>query len=148
MKIQKINKLTKKIFIAILATSITIFLSTSCEKRINFLNSSVVPAAKGTVKVKQDNNKNYVIKVKIVDLAEVERLQPEKQTYVVWIDTDRGNTENLGQLISSGSIFSKQKTASLGTVSSYKPIRIFVTAEHDINAQNPDREIYLTTDKF
>jgi len=147
MKTQKINKLTKNIFLGILVTSV-IFVLTSCEKKVKFLNSSVVPAAKGTVKVNQDNNKNYVIKVKILDLAEVERLQPEKQTYVVWMDTDSGGTENLGQLKSSRSFFSKQKTASLETVSSYKPIRIFVTAEHDLNVQNPDRKVFLTTDKF
>ncbi len=147
MKTQKINKLSKSIFLGILATS-AIFIFTSCEKKVKFLNSSVVPAAKGTVKVKQDNNKNYVVRVKIVDLAEVERLQPEKQTYVVWMETESGNTENLGQLKSSGSFLSKQKTASLGTVSSYKPVRIFVTAEQDINVQTPDRKVYLTTDTF
>lgn len=147
MKTQKINKLTKKISLGILVVSM-IFIFTSCEKKVKFLNSSVVPAAKGAVKVKQDNNKNYVVKVKIIDLAEVERLQPEKQTYVVWMETDSGNTENLGQLKSSGSFFSKQKTASLETVSSYKPVRIFVTAEQDINVQSPDRIVYLTTDTF
>jgi hypothetical protein len=107
-----------------------LFLSTACSQKVTFLNSSVVPAAKGTVKVKQDNNnKNYVIQVEIQDLAEVERLQVSKQSYVVWMETDRGNTENLGQLNSSSSFFSKQKTASLETVSSYKPRKIFVTAE-------------------
>ncbi|MBW6535506.1 MAG: hypothetical protein K0B11_10885 [Mariniphaga sp.] len=147
MKTQKINKLTKSILVGILATSV-ILIFTSCEKKVKFLNSSVVPAAKGTVTVNQDKNKNYVVKVKIVDLAEVERLQPEKQTYVVWMETESGNTENLGQLKSSASFFSKQKTASLETVSSYKPVRIFVTAEQDINVQTPDRKVYLTTDTF
>jgi hypothetical protein len=147
MKTQKIYKLTKNIFLGIFATSV-ILIFTSCGEKVKFLDSSVVPAAKGSVKVNQDNNKNYVIKVEIVDLAEVERLQPEKQTYVIWMETDSGNTENLGQLKSSRSFFSKQKTASLETVSSYKPLRIFVTAEHDINVHAPDRKVYLTTDKF
>jgi len=147
MKTQIINKLTKNILLGILATSVILIL-TSCEKKIKFLNSSVVPAAKGTVKVKQDKNKNYVVKVKIADLAEVERLQPEKQTYVVWMETDSGNTENLGQLKSSTGFLSKQHKANLETVSSYKPVRIFVTAEQDINVQTPDRKVYLTTDTF
>lgn len=147
MKTQKTKRLTKNIFLGILLASV-IFMFTSCEKKLKFLNSSVVPAAKGTVKVKQDNNKNYVIKVEIVDLAEVERLQPEKQTYVVWMETDSGNKENLGQLKSSTGFLSKQHKANLETVSSYKPVRIFVTAEHDINVQSPDRKVYLTTDTF
>jgi hypothetical protein len=147
MKTQKINKLAKSIFMGIFATSV-ILIFTSCEKKVKFLNSSVVPAAKGSVKVKQDKNKNYVVGVKIVDLAEVERLQPEKQTYVVWMETESGNTENLGQLKSSTGFLSKQHKANLETVSSYKPVRIFVTAEQDINVQTPDREVFLTTNTF
>jgi hypothetical protein len=154
MKTQKQNpgeclrhKLAKGIFFSILVVSL-IFLSTACAQKVTFLNSSVVPAAKGSVKVKQDKNKNYVIEVEIEDLAEVERLQSSKQTYVVWMETDRGNVENLGQLKSSSSFFSKQKTASLETVSSFKPIKIFVTAENGTEVRYPGNQIILTTDNF
>lgn len=147
MKTQKINKLVTGIFFSILIVSMLV-LTTSCAQKATFLNSMVVPAAKGTVKVKQDNNKNYMIDVKITDLAEVERLQSAKQTYVVWMETDRGNKENLGQLESSGSFFSKQNTASLKTVSSFKPIKIFVTAENGSDVHYPGNQIVLTTDKF
>jgi len=147
MKTQNKNKLVTGIFFSILVVSI-IFLATACTQKVTFLNSSVVPAAKGTVKVKQDNNKNYVIEVEIEDLVEVERLQPSKQTYVVWMETDRGNAENLGQLKSSRSFLSKQKTASLETVSSFKPIKIFVTAENGIDVRYPGSQIILTTDNF
>lgn len=147
MKTQKSHKLITGIFFSILVVSM-IFLSTSCAQKAAFLSSSVVPAAKGTVKIKQDNNKNYNIEVEIQDLAEVERLQSAKQTYVVWMETDRGNTENLGQLKSSDSFFSKQKTASLETVSSYKPIKIFVTAENGTDVRYPGNQIILTTAKF
>ncbi|MDT8402389.1 MAG: hypothetical protein RQ743_11895 [Bacteroidales bacterium] len=147
MKAQKANKLVYGIFFSILVVSMMSF-STACAQKVTFLNSSVVPAAKGSVKVKQDKNENYLIKVEIEDLAEVERLQSSKQTYVVWMETDRGNTENLGQLVSSKSFFSKQKTASLETVSSFKPVKIFVTAEEGINVQYPGDQIILTTDNF
>ena len=147
MKIQKTNKLVTDTFFSILVVSV-IFLTTACAQKATFLNSSVVPAAKGSVKVKKDNNKNYVIEVEIKDLAEVERLQPSKQTYVVWMETDRGNSENLGQLKSSRSMFSKQKTASLETVSSFKPVKIFVTAENGIDVRYPESQIVLTTDNF
>jgi hypothetical protein len=147
MKTQKTNRLLTNTFFSILVASM-LFLSTACVKKVTFLNSSVVPSAKGTVKVKQDNNKNYVIEVEIEDLVEVERLQPSKQTYVVWMETDRGNAENLGQLKSSRSFFSKQKTASLETVSSFKPVKIFVTAENGIDVRYPESQIVLTTDNF
>lgn len=147
MKTQKINKLVKGIFFSILMVSMMSFV-TSCAQKITFLRSSVVPAAEGTVTVKQDNNSNYLIKVEIEDLAAVERLQSTRQTYVVWMESDRGNTENLGQLKSSESFLSKQKTASLETVSSFKPVRIFVTAENGINVRQPGRPVILTTDNF
>jgi hypothetical protein len=147
MKTQKTNRLLTNTFFSILVASM-IILSTACVQKVTFLNSSVVPSAKGTVKVKQDNNKNYVIEVEIEDLVEVERLQPSKQTYVVWMETDRGNAENLGQLKSSRSFFSKQKTASLETVSSFKPVKIFVTAENGIDVRYPESQIVLTTDNF
>ena len=147
MNKQKSNKMTKNILSGILITTV-ILLFTQCTKKITFLNSSVVPAAKGSVSIKTDNNKNYIIKIRILDLAEVERLQSSKATYVVWMETDKGNFENIGQLKSSTSFFSKQHQASLKTASSYKPVKVFITAENDINAQHPDKQIILSTDKF
>ena len=125
-----------------------LFFIVSCATTASFLNSSVVPSAKGSVKVKQDNNQNYSINVQIEDLAEVERLQMSKDTYVVWLETEKGNAENLGQLISSTGFMSRQHTASLKTVTSFKPFRIFVTAESGINVRYPDSLEILTTEKF
>ncbi len=146
MKTQRKNKLAKSIFFTILAGSM-ILLSTSCAQKVSFLNSEVVPAAKGSVKVKQDNNKNYVIDVEIEDLAAIERLQSSNETYVVWMETDQGNTENLGQLKSSSSFLSKQNTASLQTVSAFNPVKIFVTAERGIDVRYPS-QVILTTNSF
>lgn len=124
------------------------FLIASCTTSESFLNSSVVPGATGNVKVKKDGNNNYNIKVAIEDLAQVERLQTSKQTYVVWMETEKGNRENLGKLISSTGFMSKQRTASLEAISPYKPVRIFVTAEKDGNERYPDQNEILTTDTF
>ena len=146
MKLQRRSGIIKSlIIVTILALTGTI---TSCAKKVNFQQSSVVPGADGTVRVKQDGNDNYNIKVTIKDLATVDRLESSKDTYVVWMDTRQGTTENLGQLISSSGLFSSQKTASLETVSSYEPVRIFVTAEQGRNVNYPGREIVLTTDSF
>ena len=120
----------------------------SCATSESFLNSTVVPAATGEVKVKKDRNQNYIIKLEIDDLAAVERLQTSKQTYVVWMETERGNTENIGQLKSSTGFLSKQHTASLEATSPFKPVRIFVTAENESNARYPDQNVILTTDTF
>lgn len=147
MKTLKLYQIRKNFFPGILMI-VVMLLVASCASSESFLNSSVVPAATGKVKVKTDNNQNYVIKVQIDDLAAVERLQTSKETYVVWMETERGNTENLGQLISSTGFLKKQHTASLETISSFRPVRIFVTAENGLDIRYPDSVEILTTDRF
>ncbi|HKI88838.1 MAG TPA: hypothetical protein VKA38_07430 [Draconibacterium sp.] len=147
MKTEKLKSLAKNVFLGIFVIAMVIPL-TSCAKKITFLNSSIVPGAEGYVKVKKDNNKNYIIKVEVSDLAEVEKVQSSQTTYVVWMETDEGNAENLGQLKSSTSFLSKRHTASLETVSSYKPVKIFITTENGTNVQYPGQQVVLTTDTF
>ena len=125
-----------------------LFSLTSCVRKINFLTSSVTPAARGYVKVKSDNNKNFAISVHLTDLSEVQRLQPAKQTYVIWMETSEEATKNIGQIKSSSGFISKQLKASFETVSSLKPTRIFITAEDDAGTQYPGTQVVLSTDKF
>jgi hypothetical protein len=128
--------------------SMTLFLFGSCSKKISFLTSSVVPAARGDVTIKRDKNKNYVIALDISDLAEVNRLQPAKETYVVWIETDSQIIRNVGQIKSSTSLLSKKLRASFETVSSYQPYKIFITAENNPSAPYPGEQIVLSTERF
>lgn len=130
------------LLMSMLAISI-LFAFTECSRKITFLSSSVVPAATGYVKVKRDGNKNYVIQVSATNLAEVSMLTPPKQTYVVWMLTDREVTKNIGQIISSSKL-----NASFETVSSFKPIKIFITAENDPSSLYPGGPVILTTDNF
>jgi len=147
MKTTRLNDLKKNILLGIFAIMIVFSLS-SCATSVSFLTSSVVPAARGTVKVKRDNNKNYVIQISLTDLAEASRLQPSKLTYIVWMITDRQLTKNIGQLNSSKGFMSKQLKGSFKTVSSDKPVQIFITAEDDAGIQYPGTEVILSTEKF
>lgn len=127
---------------------LVVFVASSCSNKMTFLTSSVVPAARGTVKVKTDSNKNHTIDISLVNLAEPERLNPPKKMYMVWMETDQGITKNIGQIMTGNGTFSKTLKSDFKTVSSFTPTKIFITAEDDANVQSPAWEVILTTAKF
>ena len=112
-------------------------------QKIPFLQSSIAPAAEGYVKVRQDNNNNNVIKIRIKNMAEIESLDPAKQTYLVWMVTETETTKNIGRINSTN-----QLKVSFETVSSFQPMKIFITAEDTESTQVPSEMIVLSTDKF
>lgn len=126
------------LFVAFFATS-----TLSCAKKTVFNTSSVIPAARGAVAVKKDKNENYKITLNLSYLAEPDRLDPPKKTYVVWQISDDNETINLGQIISTSKLH-----VAFETVSSSKPKVIFITAEEDANVQYPGNTRVLETDKF
>lgn len=149
MKTLKLNTLAGKL----LTVAVAIFLlfsfeSCSSTRKASFLTSSVVPAAKGKVKVKKDKNNNYNINIDIEHLAQPSQLQPPKQTYVVWMETAQNLTKNIGQINSSTGFLSGKLKASFQTVSSFKPEKIFITAEDNANVQYPTGIRVLTTVNF
>ena len=129
-------------------TKISILMKNLFAKKVVFLSSPIVPAARGYVRVKRDINENYIIQVKISNLAEVNRLQPSKQVYVVWMITDHEITVNTGHIISSTTFLSTKLKASFKKVASSKPIKVFITAENEAGAQSPNEQVILTTDRF
>jgi hypothetical protein len=141
------NKRIKSLF-NLFVMIVILSLINSCTKKITFLTSSVVPAARGDVKVNKDKNMNYVIHVHISELAEVNRLSPPRQSYVIWMVTDDDVTKNIGKLNSKMGGMSKQLNASFETVSAFKPNKIFITAEDDASVQFPNSQIILSTDRF
>lgn len=147
MKSIQIKSLIHTIF-AIVSAVLVLFYFSSCAKKINFQSSSVVPAARGEVKVKKDNNNNYNIKISVKNLAEPKRLQPSKNMYVVWMETEDNVTKNIGQINSSTGLLSSKLKASFETVSSIKPTKIFITAEDDASIQYPGMQVVLTTNNF
>jgi hypothetical protein len=121
---------------------------TSCSKKIMFVTNKSVPAARGFVKINTDGNKNYTIKLKLENLAEVERLLENKKTYVVWVQTRDIAAINIGQIQSSTSTFSNALKADFITVSAMKPNRVFISAEEKGSVSFPGNLIVLTTDSF
>ena len=147
MKTQNHTLTFKSILSTALLLCTTIFLQ-SCAQKITFGTSSLVTAAEGSVKIKNDNNQNYKIDLSVIRLAEPQRLNPSRQMYIVWMETAGNGTKNIGQLRTSSSILSKTLKSSLETVSPFKPTRIFITAEDDANIQYPGGLVVLSTDNF
>lgn len=132
---------------AYIASVMIIFSLGSCATKNKFLNSTVLPAAQGTVQIKKDKNQNYVIKIELSNLSPSTRLTPPANAYVVWLVTPDNATRNLGQLNSSTNFMSKNLNASFETVSGIKPAKIVITAENDPTVQYPSfGEPILTTD--
>ncbi len=117
----------------------------SCTTQYKFSTSSVVPAAEGSVTVKKDNNSNYIINLHIKRLADPKRLDPAKDIYIVWMETQQNGIKNIGQLKTESGMFSSTLKSSLKTVSSFKPTGFFITAENDPNIQHPGSQIVLST---
>lgn len=123
---------------------VTVALS-ACAKKMSFLPSTIVPAATGQVDVKKDRNSNYGITVNVLNLASPKRLDPPKDTYVVWMETDRTAAKKVGQISIATGLFSKALKGSLSTTSVTEPTRIFITAEDNIDVQYPTGQVVLTT---
>ena len=142
MKTTKLNTLIKTLFSGILVT-IMILSFSSCAKKVYFQLSSVVPAAEGQITLKNDKNNNYVIQMEITNLADIERLQPAKKSYVVWMETGGSIAKNIGRISSSNNL-----KVSFETVSPTRPTKIFITAEEDETTQYPGSMVVLTTARF
>lgn len=123
----------------------TIFSLSSCAKKLTFGTSSIVPAAEGSVKIKSDKNKNTSIDLSVDRLADPSRLNPAKKTYVVWMETESNGTKNIGSLNTSSGLLSGKMKSSLKTVTPFKPIGFFITAEDDATVQYANGQVVLRT---
>jgi len=133
----------------ITASLVIIFLMSSCATRkATFLSSVMVPAAEGTVKVKKDNNNNNAIKIEVTNLAEPDKLQPAMNVYVVWIETAANEIKNIGQIKTGSNFLSSKLKASFETVSSFTPVKVFITAENDPSIVYPQGQTILSTNNF
>lgn len=145
MGTNRIYSIAKSVLVLLFAV-LMIFTFSSCATKTQFVRSTVVPAAEGTVKVKKDKNENYVINIIINNLAEPQNLQPPKNTYVVWMEGADNQTKNIGQIKSSHSMLSKSLKGSFESVSSVEPKKVFITAENDPSVQFfNNMDIVLTT---
>lgn len=135
------NKIALSLSIVLIA-----FLS-SCATKVDFPVSKVTPGADVTAKVKKDANDNYRIDLKAEKLTSPDRLNPPKEMYVVWIETNRG-TKNLGKLRMSSGIFSSTRKGALSTTVAFEPKRIIITAEDSSTNNQPGTSVIISSEQF
>lgn len=128
-----------------LAVLITFLISACSSSKMVFETSSIVPAATGSVQVKQDKNKNYIISVETLNLAEPQKLDPARESYLVWMESTGNPVRKLGQISTSSGTFSKALKGGVNATATVEPSRIFITAENDISIAYPEGKVILTT---
>ncbi len=98
----------------------------------HMVNSSLVPAAQGTVHTDTDRNGNTGIKVTVNHLAKPHDLQPAYNSYVVWVQPRGESPTNVGELRVNNDL-----QGSLHTDTPAKVFDLFVTAENNPRATSP-----------
>lgn len=145
MKSIKINHSSRNLFFVAILLPFIFILSSCGTSKMAFQTSSVVPSAEGSVKVKKDNNKNYSVDLKVIRLANAEKLSPPKKMYIVWMNTAQDGVKKVGQLNTSSSLLSKTLKSSLKTTVPYEPTGFFITAEDDADVFAPSGQVVLHT---
>ncbi|WP_316815757.1 hypothetical protein [Pedobacter nyackensis] len=118
-------------------------LFSSCSKKFIMQNSGIAPAARAVATVNKGGDDNYSVEVKVTHLAPAKDLNPPKKTYVVWMETDNNGTKNIGQFQSNSGLFSKLLKGALVTITSFKPVGFFITAENDAAISYPGNMVIL-----
>ncbi|WP_221392206.1 hypothetical protein [Dyadobacter sp. NIV53] len=115
---------------------------------MRFEASREAPTAEGAVKYKKDKNDNYNIDLNLTNMVDPEKLDPPKNTYVVWMETERNGTIKIGGLTTSSGIFSKKLKSSLETTTPYKPLMFYITAENSKEVERPGFQTVLKTKHY
>jgi hypothetical protein len=108
-------------------------------RKVVMTASPSVPAAKGTVYMSHDRNKNSAIDMKVEHLAHPSALTPPQSAYVVWIQESGHDAENQGELHIGNDLNGEFKT-----VSPHKQFSVFVTAEQGPQVHSPTGDALLT----
>ncbi len=102
------------------------------EKKVEMKTSSTVPAAEGRAILEHDRNKNVRVTLEVRHLAKPQSLAPAKDTYVVWIQPEGQEANNVGVLRVNDEL-----KGDFRTTTPYKKFDLFVTAEDSPTVSTP-----------
>jgi hypothetical protein len=121
----------RKTLIALLL-AVALFVSAWAGEVRMVNKSDLVPSASGKVEVKEDDNGNRKLKVRVYHLADPEKLNPARSAYLVWIEPKGKDPEPLGMVK-----VNKDLKGELEGTTPYKNFSVFVTAEENPKAEHP-----------
>lgn len=101
-------------------------------EKIQMTASHEVPAAQGTITVKNSKNHNTDVTVKVQHLAEPSSLTPPADVYVVWFQPSGQDAKNEGELMVQGN-----RGGDLKTETPFKHFEVFITAEKNARVEQP-----------
>ena len=101
--------------------------------KVQMMAGADTSAAQGHVIVKQGDNGNRNIDIKVSSLAQPSSLRPPENTYVLWIQEPSRPPQNMGQI----QINSKEQ-GELRIKTPYARFKIFVTAEQNAQEHTPE----------
>jgi hypothetical protein len=136
----------------------------ACSKKSNSSKSNkatvtaapLAPAApapppveeKDGMQIKRDAAGNYVIQLVVVNLEPVKLMKPVKEGYVVWMTNESNVTTNIGTIEGANTWTTKKDKSKFEATSVVKPVKVFISAETDLNAQKPGTQIVWSTGSF
>lgn len=111
-------------------------------KKVEMMAGTDAPAAHGTVILKQGgDNENRQIEVKTSSLARPDSLKPPENAYVVWLQEPGHEPQNVGQLK-----VDDKGNGDLQTVTAFRRFKLFITAEENAQAHEPEGTQVLSAD--
>jgi hypothetical protein len=118
--------------VSLLCLLITVAAAVLFARDDHMINSTLVPAAIGTIHTDNDPNGNTGVKISVHHLANPHELSPGYSSYIVWIRPRDQQAVNAGELRVNDNL-----EGSLQTTTPNKDFDVFVTAENNPRADTP-----------
>jgi hypothetical protein len=122
----------RRIVFSLIAAAVLLSQAGYAEKKVEMQTGSIVPGAEGRAVLEHDRNKNIQVTLEVRHLAKPQSLSPAKETYVVWIQPEGQQPNNVGVLR-----ISDELRGDFRTTTPYKRFDLFVTAEDSATASSP-----------
>ena len=122
----------KRAILTLITAGVLVAAPAMAEKKFDMKTSSTVPAAEGRAIVEHDRNKNVQVTLEVRHLAKPQSLAPAKGTYVVWIQPEGQEPNNVGVLRVNDEL-----KGDFRTTTPYKKFDLFVTAEDSPTVSTP-----------